>query len=124
MNRKGITSAASPNQFKKNSPTCAPKTPMRFLVGCSGVEFQLASLGLKVTRLRNKSTAAATSRTASTSLTWDFLPARFFGDLLVIADAKTLPESQKIASKNSGQWSVATGQRVIRLTLLTFLRPA
>src|SRR5689334_6781356 len=99
MNRKGIASAASPNKLRKSSPICAPTTPMRFRGGCGGVEFQLASLGLKVMRLRNKSTAAATSRTASTSLTCDFLLVCFVRDFFAIADAKTLPESQKIASE-------------------------
>ena len=68
--RKGIANAARPNRFKNSSPMLAPTTPIKLRGGCGeATELKLASVGLNVMRLRNKSTAAATSRTASTSLT-------------------------------------------------------
>ena len=75
----GIANDASPNICRKKSPMYAPKIPMMFLGCCEGpIEFQLGSLGLKVTTLNNSSTAAATSTTASASLACDF----FFEDLV------------------------------------------
>src|ERR1044072_4406492 len=84
----GIANDASPNNCRKKSPTYAPKIPMMFLGCCEGpIEFQLGSLGLKVTTLNNSNTAAATSTTASASLACDFLFEDFVRGLLAIAVA-------------------------------------